>query len=325
MGVEALLLRKVALGNGAEHLLGGLCGGQALRIRRVLGLDKPHPAGAAGGEHGPAVLSPVGKPLQKLAALLHDGEVGCKIGVEDVVKAHPAQRRHHPPGSGKLGGEAERLRPRHPHGGGHLNHRRNLRVSQSPQDLVAVVPDGEGGGGAVGDALAAEGAVRVFEKPVEAHVHRGAGAGARHVPDVHSLHLVADLHAAHALDALAGLPHHRGVQIHPGFLRLEPVGLKVNVQIVGQGLQGAVSAADAGGAGGVVLRENQAQVGSPGGADPGAVGADDHALLHLRVAGGDEPLGPLQLHHADAAGGDFVDFLQIAQVGNGNARLLSGA
>ena len=174
------------------------------------------------------------------------------------------------------------------------------------------------------DALAAEGAGCVFQIAVVADIHGGAGAGARHIPDVHSLNLVADLDAAHTLDALAGLPDDGNAQIHPGALRLYVVGLVVDVQVVGQALQLAVAAADTGGAVGVVLAEDQPQVGLPGLPDPGGVGLDDHALQHLRVAGGDQPVGALNLHHAHPAGGDLVDVLQKAQVGDGDAGLLGG-
>ena len=51
---------------------------------------------------------------------------------------------------------------------------------------------------------------------------------------------------------------------------------------------------------------------------------DDHALGHLGVAGGDQAVGALHLHHAHPAGGDLVDVFQIAQMGDGDAGLLGG-
>ena len=264
----------------------------------------------------------MGEALNELAALLHDGQIGGEVGVEDVVKAQPAQRRHHAAGGGLLGGKVEALRPGRPYRRGHLDNGGDLRIGQGPEDAVGIVPDGQGAGGAVGDALSAEHAVRVHQVPVVAHIHGGAGAGARHVPDIHALDLVADLDAAHTLDALAGLPDNGRPQIHPGALRLHLVGLKVDVQVMRQTLELTVAAADADGAVAVVLAEKQAQVGFPRLPDPGGVGADRHALQYLRVAGGDQAVGALHLHDAHAAGGDFVDILQEAQVGNGDAGLL---
>ena len=44
---------------------------------------------------GQRVLIPVGKALHKLAALLHDGQVGGEVGVEHIVKAHLLQGSDH--------------------------------------------------------------------------------------------------------------------------------------------------------------------------------------------------------------------------------------
>ena len=318
VGVDAHLLGEIALGHRAEHLLGGLGGGEAVRIGGILALQEADPAGAAGGEHGPAVLAPVGEALDELAALLHDGEVGGEVGVEDIVKAHVLQSGDDAAGGGVLGAETPALCPGHPHGGGHLDHGGDLRVRQGLQHPAGIVPDGEGPGGAVGDALAAEGAVRVLQVAAVADGHGGPGAGADLVPDMHLLDLVADLDAAHALDTFAGLPDHGGVQADGGALQLDGVGLVVDVQVVGELLELAVAAADADGAVGVVLGEDETQVGPPGLAHLGGVAADDHALRHPGVAGGLQALGALHLHHAHAAGGDLVDILQVAEVGDGD-------
>ena len=105
----------------------------------------------------------------------------------------------------------------------------------------------------MGDALTAEGAVAVLEIAADSHIQRGAGAGAYHIPDVHSLNLVAGLNTAHTLNALAGFTDHGNVHFQMAPFRLHRVGLIMDVQIVGQTLQFAVSAADAGGEGGIVL------------------------------------------------------------------------
>ena len=266
----------------------------------------------------------MGKPLHEFAALLHNGEVGGEVGVEDVVKADLPQGADHVAGGGFVGRELEGLRPGHPHRRRHLDHRGDLRVRQGVQHPVGVVPGRQGAGGAVGDALAAEGAVAVLEIAAHGHVHRGAGTGAHHVPDMYALDLVAYLDAAHALDALAGLPNHRHIHFQAAPLRFHGVGLVMDVQVVGQPLKLTVSAADAGGAGGTVLGEDEAEIGFPGLPDLGGVGVDGHALYHAGVAGGHQPVGALHLHHAHAAGADLVDVLQVAQVGDGDAHLGGG-
>ena len=278
VGIEAHLLGKVALRHRAEHLLGRLRRRQMVRITGILGLEEPDPGGTAGGEHGPAVLPPMGEAVDELTALFHDGQVGGEVGVEDIVEADALQRRHHAAGRRLLGGHVEDLRPGRPHRRGHLDDSRHLGIGQRPEDLRGVVPDRQRPGGAVGDALAAEDAVRVLQIAVVAHVHRGPGAGARHVPDVHALDLVADLDAAHTLDALAGLPDDGDAQIHLLPRALDLIGLIVDVQVMGQALELAVPAADADGAVGIVLGEDEPQVRLPGRPDPGGVRPDDHAL-----------------------------------------------
>ena len=263
----------------------------------------------------------MGEALHEFAAFLHDGEVGGEIGVEDVVKADLPQGADHVTGGGLRRRELEGFRPRDPDGRGDLNHGGDLRVCQRVQHPVGVVTGGQSAGGAVGDALTAEGAVAVLEIAADSHIYRGAGAGAYHVPDVHSLNLVADLNTAHTLDALAGLADHGNVHFQMAPFRLHRVGLIMDVQIVGQTLQFAVSAADAGGAGGVMLGENEPQVGFAGLPDFGRVGVNGHAFHHAGVAGGHQSVSPFHFYHAHPAGADLVDVLQIAQVGDRDAQL----
>ena len=278
-----------------------------------LGFNETHPAGAAGSEHGPVIAVPMGEPLQELTALLHDGQVRREVGVKDIVEAQPPQSRHHLPRGRFLSGQDEGLRPGHPHRRRDLHYRGDFRVRQGVQYLHRVVPGRQGAGGTVGDALAAEGAVRGLQGAVAGDVHRGPGAGARQVPDPHGLDLLADLDAAHTLDALAGLPDQRrgGVRIAPG--HMDMVGHLVDIQVVGQLLQRAVAAADTGGAIAGVLAQQQLHIDPPGLADLGGIGVDHQPLLHRGIAGGGQPVAALHLHHAHPAGGDLVDVFQIAE------------
>ena len=82
-----------------------------------------------------------------------------------------------------------------------------------------------------------------------------------------------------------------------------------NIQIIGDLLKAAVPAPLAGGAKAVVLGQEKLHDLSPVAADLGTVGIKHHALGHHVVAGGDQPVLSLQLHHTDAAGGDLVDIL----------------
>ena len=172
----------------------------------------------------------------------------------------------------------------------------------------------------MGDALSAKGAVRFFNPAAAGNVHRRAGARVGDVPNVHILYLIAYLDTPHALDALIRVAHEREV--------LRPVCLDEflfealidNIQIVGEILQRTIAASHAGGAVRVVLGEDKLYVDFAGVADFGTVGVDLHSLFHFVIAGGNEFLLALDLHHADAAGADLVDIFQKAKGGNRYAR-----
>ena len=241
---------------------------------------------------------------------LHNGQVGGEVGVKHIVEAQCPQGGGHPVDGGQLPGQAQRLAPGRPHGGGDLHHSDLLRVGQRVEGLLGVVPLPQGAHGAVGDALAAEGTLGVLDDPVVGDVDGGASAGAGQVPDVQALHLVADLDAAHTFNALLGVPI-QGEGGGPGGPlaggQLGFVGHRENAQVVGDGLQAAVAAAHAGGALAVVLGEDQLHVHPAGAAGAGRIGMHHHALPHRVVAGGDHGVFALHLHTAHPAGGDFVD------------------
>ena len=76
LGVDPHLFGVPGLGNRAEHLLGGLAGGEVRDEFREVVFAVLDPAGGAGGDHrqGAAVLH----PLDQLVGLFHDGQVGPK-------------------------------------------------------------------------------------------------------------------------------------------------------------------------------------------------------------------------------------------------------
>ena len=164
----------------------------------------------------------------------------------------------------------------------------------------------------MGDALAAQGAVGILDDPVAGHVDGGAAAGAGQLPDPEGLDLVTHLNAAHTLDTLVivmeqgegggpGLPQSLG--------QLGLIGDRQDSQVIGDSLKMAVSAAHAGGAFTVMLREDQFHIGAAGRPGPWRVGMYHHPLPNRGVAGGDHGLLSLHLHTAHAAGGDLIDVL----------------
>ena len=182
--------------------------------------------------------------------------------------------------------------------------------------------------GTVGDALAAECAVALAQRAGAGHAYGGVGAGTHQIPDAHGLHLVADLDAAHTLDTAVLDAHHGVGEIRGRVPQIVDVVLAQQVIVVGELLELAVAAAGTLGTLGVVLAQQQPQVHTPRLPDTGGVGANHHTLIYHVVAGGDEAGLSLHLHHADTAGADLVDALQVAQGGNvdmyGACRLQNG-
>ena len=82
-----------------------------------------------------------------------------------------------------------------------------------------------------------------------------------------------------------------------------------HIEVVRKLLERAVAAPRTVGAGGIVMRKDQAQIHAARLARLGAVGENDHAVGHHVVARGDETGHALDLHTADAARADLVDVL----------------
>ena len=326
--IDAHLFGEIGLGDRALHLMGRLGGGQLSGHLGMTRLQEAHPARAAGREHGERVLIPMLHPFEELAALLHDGQVGAIVGVEHVVKAQRLQRGDQTAGRRLFAGQAQFLAPCRAHGGSDLHDGHLVGIVEraaQAQQAMTVVALAQRAHRAVSDALAAQRAVGFGDVLVVGDAHRGPGTGLGHVPDVQALHLVADLDAAHALDALGGIADQREAG-RPG------VGGQIfgifggdDAQIVGDLLQRAVAAAHARCAQAVVLGQDQLHVGAARLAHAGRVGIDVHALLHHVVTGGDELVDALDLHHADTAGADFVDLLEVAEVRDRHVRQFRGA
>ena len=139
------------------------------------------------------------------------------------------------------------------------------------------------------------------------------GAGADQIPDMHALHLIAHLHAAHALDAAVFKAQNgRGV-VDRRRTQLFLIGRAEQIIVVGELLQLAVAAARTLDAVYLVLAEKKLQIDAARHAHPLRVRVDDHARMHLVVARGDKRFLSLDLDHADAAGTDLVEILEIAE------------
>ena len=165
----------------------------------------------------------------------------------------------------------------------------------------------------VGHTLAAIGAEGLRKAVRLCRTDGRPGAGANPIPDMHALHLVAHLHAAHALDAAVFKAQNgRGV-VDRRRTQLFLIGRAEQIIVVGELLQLAVATARTLDAVYLVLAEKKLQIDAARHAHLLRVRVDDHARMHLVVARGDKRFLSLDLDHADAAGTDLVEILEIAE------------
>ena len=123
------------------------------------------------------------------------------------------------------------------------------------------------------------------------------------------LDLVADLHAAHAFDAFFRIAN-EGEVLVPGSVHNLPLeGNIVNAQIIGQLLQAAVTATNAGRAKAIVLGKNQLHVSATDTASLGGICIDNKSFLYRGGTGGDYTILSLDFYDANLAGTDFVNVL----------------
>ena len=323
LGVDARLFGVVGLHQTAEHLLGGLAGGQVGDHLGGVLLTVADPAGGAGGDEGQG--APLGEAVDELGALLHNGEVGGGVHVKDLVEAQTAQGGDHLALHIGADGQAEALAQGDPDGGGGAHHHVLGGVVQGGPDLGGVVLLREGAGGAGHDALAAGDAVHLGQVPVKGAADVGVKAAVVGADDAHLLGLAAHGGAPAAEDALGVVPHQvEGGVLDAGQQLVVGIAHRVDPQVGGQLAQLTLGVAGAGQAVHPVVGEDELQGQLPGVAHPAGVGIDLHALAHGVDAGGHQALGPLDLHHADAAGADLVDVLEEAQGGDVEARRAGG-
>ena len=317
---NSCLFRKISLDQGTENLLRALGSGQLPQKLRVIHGKVRNPARAAGGEHRHLLLGT--KPLQKLIALLHDGHISGEHGVQHIVKANALQGCHQPALGVNPRLHVIALQPGSAHCRSNLHHGHLIRVCQDIIDSRQIIALLQGTCRAMGDALAAQGALGLRNR----HVVHGADIGIRtcilHIPNIAALYLAANLQAANALDALLGIPDQRKI-IVPDLLRYLSLKRQViNAQMTGQCLQRTVAGAHAGSTEAVVLGQDKLHIGLSHASCLGGVGEHHHALADRGGTSRNQLVLALNLHHADLAGRNLIYPLQEAEMRNVNPQLL---
>ena len=248
----------------------------------------------------------LGNAMQQLGALLHDGEVGREIGVEHVARAHRVQKGTKALDRCFLTGKAQFLAPGGAHGGSDLEHDDLVRICHGVKDALGIVALAKSTYRAVGNALSARSAVDFGDGLAAAHVHRSMGSAVGEVPNPKALNLFAHLDAAQTADALLVIANERESAVPGVVLNMLLIRKTIDAKVVGHGLKRAVAGAHAARARGIVLREQELDIGHARGTDLRRVRVDDHAIENVVVTGGNKVLCALDLDDADAATAHLV-------------------
>ncbi len=198
--------------------------------------------------------------------------------------------------------------------------------------VVQCRPDGgglvifdDGAGGAVGGALAALHAGRLGKRDVAGRGHAGVDAAVqeRKRPDI--LQLLADLHAAAALDALGEIQDDGAIGIvgrDRGDDALDALG--ADAEVGGERLQFARAVAAAGEAAVGMRREEQFEHRAADLGELAAVGGDIHVLDNRGAAGPRHARLAGDLDDAHPAGGGRLNVVVLAEGGNFHLHLPGG-
>ena len=308
LGVDAGPFGVIGFAQRAEHLLRRLAARQVGNEFGIVLLQELDPARRAGGEHGQ--LAALGEAVDKLGALLHDGDIGGSIDVEHLIGAKAAQRGDHLALDVGADGQAEALAQL----GAHRRRRRDddvlVGIGDGVPDLGGIIDLIKGADRADRNALAAVDAGRLAQRHIEGRADMGLIAALADVDDADVLVLFADGDAAAAEDALGVVAHQ--VRRRLLDLRLGAVaGKAVHIDIVlaAEILQLTVGVAHAGKAVGAVVGKQQLQRRLTGFAQRRGIGEHLHPLVDGVDTGSCQRAGALDLDKAHTAGADGIDAL----------------
>ena len=332
--VNLVLVGPVGLREDREHLLRGLGRGEVVHeVRRIL----LHPVGprraAARDERELAVVR---EALDELRAFLHDRDVGGEVGVEHLLESETAEGRVDLTRGELARLHAERLAKRDADRRGDLDDAGLLGIAERAPDLGGLVVLVDRADRAVRGALSALDARGLLERERRRRGHDGPLAAADELERPHVLHLLADLGAASALDALVGIQDDRArgavVLVMDDFLRERVLA---DAEVGRQLLKLAGARARALQAVVRVVRENELEDRAARLDDLGIVRDHAHAFLHLGDASAQQLARGFPLRgilavlleladDADAAARARLEVRMIAQGRDRDTGLLGG-
>ena len=187
--------------------------------------------------------------------LLHDGKVCGEIGVKNFVKAQTAQGCGHLAFHIRADRKPEFLAQSCAYSGSGLNDYMLLRVCNGCKYICGVILLGQCSGWTYCDTLSAGYAGGFSQTHLKGRTNGGGEPAVVGADDADALYVLADSYTAAAEDTFAVVADHvggRGINFRRGNLAVI-ISLVVHAQFVGQLLELAVSAADTGQAGTVVV------------------------------------------------------------------------
>ena len=248
--------------------------------------------------------------MQEFIAFFHNGQIGSKVCIVNIIKAHAAQSTCHAFHGCFFSFQTKVFTPCCTHCRSNLYHGDFFLIRQSSACLAGIITFTEGTYGTMGDTLTAQGTVGILDDTVAGNINCCTAAGTSQIPDIQCLHLIADLDAAHTFDTFIEISVQRECFCPctaASACQLCFIGQFQNAQIICQILQLTVAAAYTGSTFAVMLRQDQLHVDPSGITGTGRIGMYDHAFFHRVTAGSNHGSFPFHLYAADAAGGNFVD------------------
>ena len=266
-----------------------------------------NPAWTAGSKHWHLLV--IRQALQQFCSFLHNGYICRKNCIQHIVKAHALQGCHQTALSINAWLHILALQPCCADSRSYLHHSNLVRICQNIIYLWQIISFLQGTSRTMGDTLTTKGAFGIGNRNIIHSADIGIGTGILYIPNITALYLAANLETAHTFYTLLGIPNQRKI-IVPGLLCYMALkGQIINAQMTSQGLQRTVTRADTGSAETVMLRKNQLHIGLADTSYLGGVGKNNHALAYGSGTGCYQLVLPQNLHHANLAGGNFIDSL----------------
>ena len=169
----------------------------------MLHLDKPHPAGTAGGKE--RKIRSVFKPVEEFFTFFYDGQVGADTRIVDFIKPEFSQGGADKAHGIVSGVYPEFLTDRDTDSRCHLGNNTCIFLAKDIPDFLGVVADDDCSGRTHGCALTAVHAVCLSDRAVECRHNLHFRAAECKIKDSHALFFRTGTHAITAQDTFVGV------------------------------------------------------------------------------------------------------------------------